>query len=263
MILIDRKPPRLSTSPAKSAVPGLCFLIFIALAASGVGSISASDSADPASLRKQYSLSRSNYLAQPNNTTSAWKFARATFELAESVESDKERAELAHEGIESANAALRKDSTNAPAHLYLALNIGQLARTKLLSALGMVKEMEKELLASIKADENFDHASAHRSLGMLYVEAPGWPASIGSKSKARQHLEKSIELAPDYPDNHLSALEAYARWDDQDSLRRGIARYLKILPVARQQYSSEEWAQPWKDWDERWAAVRAKARTIE
>jgi tetratricopeptide (TPR) repeat protein len=183
---------------------------------------------------------------------SIWRNSRPT------IRNGDTRAALAHEGINAAKTGIALSPNDPAPHFYLALNIGQLARTKLWTALGLIKDMEKAFFASIKADEKFNRASAHRSLGMLYQQAPGWPASIGSRSKARRHLEKAIELAPDFPDNHLTYMEALAAWDEKEHLRAALARYRKVLPEARQTYRGPEWEQPWRDWQARLADLDKK-----
>ena len=209
-----------------------------------------------------FDSSRSNYLAAPQEKDSAWRFSKACFELAEYATNDTLRAALAEEGIKSARFASETAPTNAPAHFYLALNLGELARTKSLGALSLIRQMETELLRAIELDAHFDHAGPDRSLGMLYLDAPGWPVSIGSKPKARLHLEKAVSLEPDYPDNHLSLLEAYVRWGDRAVLNEAIARYRQVQSGAKKKYSGPEWDQPWKDWEERWKAVLAHAARL-
>src|SRR6185503_5982269 len=76
-----------------------------------------------------YVTARSNYLAQVGDTTAAWKFAEACFEWAEYATNDTQRAALAEEGIAAAKFACEMDPKSAPAHFYLAMNKGQLART--------------------------------------------------------------------------------------------------------------------------------------
>jgi Tfp pilus assembly protein PilF len=95
---------------------------------------------------------------------------------------------------------------------------------------------------------------------MLYLNAPGWPASIGSKSKARKHLERAVELAPDYPTNLLTLIDAYLEWEDEDAVQKAMESYRKLLPKARAIYAGAKWEQSWKDWDARWKKIIEKER---
>jgi hypothetical protein len=83
------------------------------------------------------------------------------------------------------------------------MNLGQLARTKSLGALRIVKEMEELFEKARVLDEFFDHAGPDRCLGLLYLEAPGWPTSIGNRKKAVTHFRRAAQLAPGYPENRL------------------------------------------------------------
>ena len=209
-----------------------------------------------------YTAAKTNYLHNTGNTTSAWKFAEACFEWAEFATNSSQRSSLALEGIRAARFATEIAPNDASGHFYLAMNKGQLARTKSLGALPLVKEMEESLQRAIKLDAKFDHAAADRSLGMLYMDAPGWPTSIGSKSKSRRHLQRAVELVPDYPTNYLTLMEAYLRWGDADALRTAMAKYRRILPTAKEKYSSSKWEQSWRDWELRWKLIQQKAQEL-
>jgi hypothetical protein len=202
-----------------------------------------------------YEQARTNYTANPNDPSAAANLARTCFELAELSSNSQQRAALANEGIAAAQFATENAPDLAAGHFYLALNLGELARTKSLGALSLLRRMERALLKTVELDPHIEHAGPDRSLGMLYLEAPGWPMSVGNKRKAREHLQRSVALEADYPDNHLSLLEAYVRWKDEAALRAGVDHFRKILTQARTKYSGARWQQAWHDWEERWEAV--------
>lgn len=206
-----------------------------------------------------YLAARSNYMAQAGSSTSAWKFAEACFEWAEYATNSSQREALALEGIAAAKFVTEANPETGVGHFFLAMNKGQLARTRTLGALALVKEMEQSFFRAIKLDPTFDYAAPHRSLGMLYLDAPGWPASIGSKAKARKHLEKAVELAPDYPTNHLTLLDAYLRWGDASALATGMKRYRAILSKAKEKYTGPVWQNSWRNWDSDWRTILEKS----
>lgn len=209
--------------------------------------------------RADYASCRSNYLATARETDGALKMARVAFALADLSPSDEECAAAAALGVEAAQLVCQKEPRNAAAQYYLGLNLGALARTKKLEALSLLRRMETALTAASEVDAHFDHAGPDRSLGLLYLEAPGWPISVGSKRKARDCLEKAVALDPAFPDNRLTVLEAYSRWGESGLLRTGMKEYESRLAVARQSYAGPEWEQAWHDWDARWQALREKA----
>jgi tetratricopeptide (TPR) repeat protein len=202
-----------------------------------------------------YLQARIRYEQNRTDPQNAWQLGQACFELADLAASNTRRAKLASEGIEACKAALEADPKLAPAQYYLALNIGQLARTKSIGALKLVSQMESGLKQSIRLDPSVDFAGPYRSLGLLYRDAPGWPVSIGSRSKARQHLQKAVELRPDFPENWICLLESYLQWGDKRALEPQVKKVDEILVTARQKYAGESWIAAWQDWERRWNAL--------
>jgi len=206
-------------------------------------------------LEKALAEARKNYQSNPTNYDAAWKFARAAFEWADNTD-NQDHTSVANEGIEAAHAAITLKPSGAEGHYYLALNVGQIARTKSLSALRMVKQMEQEFKKSIEIDPGLDFAGACRSLGMLYTDVPGWPVSIGNKSKGRELLQKAVQLYPEFPDNQITLAEAYRKAGDFKTLRQKLDGMEKQIELARKQLSGELWAQSWSDWNKRWREVK-------
>jgi len=216
---------------------------------------------DPRALAdKAYNRALAQHEKNPANAAGSCDFARACFDLAEFATNSTERAELAEQGIAACRDVLKKDRDSAPAHYYLGMNLGQLARTKGLGALKIVDEMEKEFSIARELDEHLDYAGPDRNLGLLYRDAPS-VGSVGSRSKARKHLQRAAELAPDYPDNGLNLIETCLRWSDRNGARREFKALEAALPEARAQLTGPAWAASWKDWDERLAKVKKK--TVE
>jgi tetratricopeptide (TPR) repeat protein len=202
-----------------------------------------------------YLQARIRYEQERTDLQSAWQFGQACFELADVVGSNSRRAKIANEGIDACKLALERDPKLATAEYYLALNLGQLARTKSIGALRLVSQMEAALKQTIKLDPEVDFAGPHRSLGLLYRDAPGFPTSVGSRSKARLHLQKAVELRPDFPENWLCLLETYLKWGDKRAAESQLKKVDELLTSARAKYRGETWAASWQDWEHRWTAL--------
>jgi tetratricopeptide (TPR) repeat protein len=231
-----------------------CFLMFCVADGFSAGA----QSSDAARLDKNFREAHHRFLTETNDPEAAWQFSRACFDLADSAANSTSRAEFAGQGIAAGQRALEEDNNSAPAHYYLGMNIGQLADTKHnFSGLRMVKDMEREFLAAGALDERFDYGGPDRNLGLLYEQAPV-VISIGSRSKSREHLEKAVELAPDFPENRLNLIEAYLKWDYHAEALRELQNLEKIWPEAQKKLTGEQWASSWEDWTKRLNNARRK-----
>ncbi len=197
--------------------------------------------------------------ADTNNMAFAWALGRACFWRGEFAVTDEERAALAQEGIAVCRTVTARAPTLPEGHYYLAMNLGQLARTKWLEALGLVRELESSLKLASGMNPRLDHAGPDRCLGQLYRDAPGWPVSLGSKSKARTHLMRAVELAPEFPENHLALVETWLMWKDKKALQRDLKPLPAVMAKARQLFTGDDWAAHWDDWDRRWKEVQLGA----
>jgi tetratricopeptide (TPR) repeat protein len=200
------------------------------------------------------------YETEPTNHAAAWQFARAAFDRGEFATNDTERAAIAVQGIAACRKTIERDPKCAPAFYYLGLNLGQLARTKLLGALPLVGEMEGGFKKARQLDEHFDYAGPDRFLGQLYFQAPGWPASVGSRSKARKHLERAVELAPEYPENRLNLAEASLKWRDKKLAQRELEALETLWPAAKTNFVGADWAAAWADWQPRYDRLHENSR---
>jgi hypothetical protein len=201
---------------------------------------------------------QTRFQSDENNSTNAWQFARACFDFADFATNDTGRAALAKQGIAACRRIIAREPKIAAAHYYLAMNLGQLARTELLGALKLVKEMELEFRTAASLDARFDHAGPERNLGLLHREAPGWPASVGSKRKARTFLEQAVKLAPDYPENHLNLIESYLKWKEPDHAKLELNALDSLWSKAQTNFTGEKWEQSWADWSSRRDDARKK-----
>lgn len=198
-----------------------------------------------------------------NDTNSAkvsWELGRACYDRADFATNNAERAALAEQGMAACRRAIELETNSAPAHYFLALNTGQLARTKLFTALYLVDYMEKAMQDSIVIDEKYDFAGGHRALGVLYRDAPGWPVSIGSRSKSRRHLDKAVELFPDFPGNQIHLLESWLSWGDRNRVAKQIPIVEKILKSSRTNLTGDTWAASWAEWDRSWKEIKTKVQ---
>lgn len=260
-----RRYGRLTIGAAPGAVGGAWrerspagWVLLIYVCACGFGSWSGAGQ-EEARVRTQqlYNEKEKEFQNQPKDHQTAWKFGRACFDLAELATNSTERAQIADRGISACRQALLINSNSAPAHYYLGLNLGELARTKSVGALKLVTQMEAEFASASELDKTFDFAGPDRTLGLLYRDAPTI-ISIGSRSKAKQHLRRAVELAPDFPENRLALIESYQKWGDRNEAKRELAGLEAIWPKAKAQLTGPEWTASWSDWQARLEECKKK-----
>ena len=129
----------------------------------------------PAVLATQsFQQAQSRYQHTPGVAAAAWQFARACFDLADLATNKTQRAVVAEQGVAAAQQAIARQSNSAPAHYYLGMNLGHLARTRGLSALKLVSQMQREFARARDLEEQFDWAGPDRNLGLLYRDAPAF-----------------------------------------------------------------------------------------
>jgi len=207
---------------------------------------------------KAYQAAKTRFDAQTNNADAAWRFGVACYDWADFATSSRQREEIAQRGIAACQMVVRQDPKSTPGHYYLGMNLAQLAQTKMLGALKIVDQMEGEFTVALGLDASFDFGGPDRNLGLLYRDAPGWPMSIGSRSKARQHLQQALKFAPDYPENALNLIEAELKWGDRTGAVGDLKALDELWAKAREKFIGEEWASSWADWDKRRETVKKK-----
>jgi hypothetical protein len=210
----------------------------------------------------EFHRAQKQFQSNTNNSEAAWQFARACFDFADFATNKTGRAAIANQGIAACRKLIARDTNAVAAHYYLGMNLGQLARTKSLGALKIIREMESEFKMVTELDKQFDYAGAERNLGLLYRDAPGWPTSLGSRRKARDFLERAAALAPDYPENLLNLAESYLKWNECGDSKQELNALDALWPTAQKKFTGEKWGQSWADWSTRRADTRKRLDEI-
>jgi hypothetical protein len=238
------------------------WLVAAVLLSAAVGMVSASELQKSVFARRaeaEFHRAQTQFQSHTNEPAAAWQFARACYDFNDFATNNAGRAELASRGIAACRQLLTRESNSAPGHYYLAIELGQLADTRRnLAAIKMVREIEREFKMAGDLDEHFDYAGPARCLGLLYRDAPGWPMSIGSRHKAREWLEQTVKLAPDYPENHLNLVESRLQWNDRSGAQRELKTLDALWPDAQKVLAGEAWERSWNDWSTRRDAARKK-----
>jgi hypothetical protein len=243
-------------------IPALLYSAWVLFAVLAIPRLGASDYTLNERTRFEATFHRAEEArAESTNTVEVlWRFGHAAFDWADAQSRDRDRARIAQVGIDACNAALVLDPKCAQAHYFLALNLGQLAQTKTLGALRIVPRIEAAFAAALAADPAIDNAGPDRGLGLLYFEAPGWPTSVGDRTKARRHLERCVELAPAHPGNRLSLAEALLEWRDREGARAQLEAIDRDWSANRLRLADPSLEADWRVWLQRRNALAARLK---
>lgn len=232
----------------------------------GAGLFAAETNQNPAPLtrsdfaaraKKSYLEAAKRFQSDTNSVEAAWESGRACFDWAAFAAKDSDRAAVAGEGIAACRDAIARDPKSAPAHYYLGMNLGELAQTKGLGGLRIVKEIVREFQTVKDLDEPLDYAGPDRNLGLLYRDAPA-VFSVGSRTKALEHLRRAVDLAPQYPENRLNLIETLLKWNERTDAGSELAAAEKMWAEARAKFSGDMWAADWMDWEARLKKIKTR-----
>lgn len=126
-------------------------------------------------------------------------------------EENTKKQELFYEhGMNYGKEAITMNPKAIYGNYWYASNVGMHGLCKgMMASLASIDPMKKSMEIVLKENETFFFAGPHRALGRLYHQAPGWPISIGNKTKALEHLERAVELGPEFFNNRLFLAELY------------------------------------------------------
>jgi len=132
------------------------------------------------------------------------------------------------QGQSYAETLIREGPNRVEGHYWLAMNLcGQSEDGGKLLGRKLLPLIMEELNRSLTLDETYDQAGAHRVLGRIYYEAPGWPLSVGDMQKSLQHLKAAVRLSPATSTNHLYLAETLLRLNEAILARQELAQVLK------------------------------------
>jgi len=144
-------------------------------------------------------------------------------------------------GQSYAETLIREEPNRVEGHYWLAMNLcGQADDGGKLLGRKLLPRILEELQRAVALDETYDQAGAHRVLGRIYYEAPGWPLSVGDNQKSLQHLKAAVRLAPATSTNHLYLAQTLLRLQDNPAAAEELAQVLKSSRAAVKPQDLEE-----------------------
>jgi hypothetical protein len=168
------------------------------------------------------------------------RLSRTCFLLGQLAPKDQSMAYY-RQGQAYAETLLREAPDRVEGHYWLALNLcGQSEEGGKLLGHKLLPRIMEELQRALALDASYDQAGAHRVLGRIYYEAPGWPLSVGDMQKSLQHLQAAVRLAPGTSTNHLYLAQTLLRLRDNPGAAQQLALVLKSTRYAVRPQDLEE-----------------------
>jgi tetratricopeptide (TPR) repeat protein len=149
--------------------------------------------------------------------------------------------EYYRQGQSYAETLLREEPSRVEGHYWLAMNLcGQADEGGKLLGRKLLPRILEELKRALALDETYDQAGAHRVLGRIYYEAPGWPLSVGDLEKSLHHLQAAVRLAPATSTNHLYLAQTLLRLQENSAAAQQLEQVLKSTRAAVRPQDLEE-----------------------
>lgn len=125
--------------------------------------------------------------------------------------------------IEDARVVTEANNMSAEAWIWSGIIRSSYAGAKGgLGALSAAKAAKADLEKGMSIDADALDGSAYTSLGVLYLNVPGWPVGFGDEDKGVEYLKKGLELSPSGIDSNYF----YAEYLFNEDAFADSARYL-------------------------------------
>ncbi len=135
------------------------------------------------------------------------------------------------EGVNYGKSGLEIDENCLEATFWLAVNYGSFGQEKgIMKSLSLINPMKECIDRALVVDETYFYGGPWRVLGRLYHKAPGFPFSIGNTKKAKDCLEKALEIGPKFYLNHLFMAELLIANGDRQKAREHLDWIVNAKP---------------------------------
>jgi hypothetical protein len=182
--------------------------------------------------------------------------ARLAYLIADRTGNETRRERLAYEGMRWAKHAVDLSADlykgqGAPAHYYLAVNLGLAVQDTVILALKNIDGIRKHLEIAGRKDPDLDNAGPLRVLGLLYIKVPSWPKGWGDMDKGLELLAEAVRRFPDYPPNRILYARGLANVDAESNkaeIKGQLDALGKLLAVG-------DWGQDLEVWRKQAAGI--------
>ena len=190
---------------------------------------------------------KSTSTSQPNlqrTVTESIRLAQQKALAAESA-SRKQMEKLAQDGIAASQECLARAPEEAGCYYWRAVNTGLYYQAHVLGYQTGVKQMLSDAEKVIQLQPSYANAGAYRLLGQLYTELPQTSSRaeniVQDLSKAEQYLKQAIQLAPQYPENHLALAANLLKQERFTEAKTELLNAKNLVPQWKRDHSYASW----------------------
>src|SRR5262245_2614123 len=157
---------------------------------------------------------------EPSSPELLVKVASTYFDLADDFLTDKVKQQAAYEeGAKAAEKAFQLDESNADAHFFHAVNLGNAARLKgATSGALVVNELKSCVGRAIEI--NPKHAQALQMMGGMLLELPWFLG--GNEKRAQEYLERAIAADGNYANARILVAKLYRKQGRIEDARKQL-----------------------------------------
>jgi len=164
----------------------------------------------------------------PNLYEAAWKLSKAEWYLGKHSTGEDQEA-IFQSGIDAAKKAISIAPAKCEGHFWLGVNYGFYGEAHgKFKALSLINPIKDEMNKAMAINENCECGGPQRVLGRLYSKAPFFKG--GSKSKAIDWLNKSMELCPNDTQTKMFLAEIYLDENKKDLAIEQLKAILNVVP---------------------------------
>ncbi|MCK4793507.1 MAG: tetratricopeptide repeat protein [Desulfobacteraceae bacterium] len=150
-----------------------------------------------------------------------WKLSRILYYIGAHKESKKEKRTIFLQGIYYAKKAVELKPEKPGGYYWLGVNYGVYGEARgVLKSLFLLDDVKRAVNKVIELDRSYEDGGPDRVLGRVYFKVPGFAG--GSKKKSLEHLQKSLEFAPNDPLTRYYLADTYLALKEIDNARKEL-----------------------------------------
>lgn len=153
--------------------------------------------------------------------------------------------ELAEHGIGYAKRCILAAPNEAGCYYWRAINTGLYYRLHVIGYQRGVKQMIEDCKKVIELDPAYDYAGAYRVLGGIYTQLPQTGGTAESITRdldlAEKYLREAVNIAPDYPENHLALAETLLEKEETTAARVELTMAQELAPSWKHDVAYRDW----------------------